>query len=115
MATQKYYIVVDNLKQARGPVGDLSYTGESPDDFAATLQSALREPSLFAKWKALQPDPDAIDDSLGSSDPSATVSAKQSDLRCDVTVTTTLSHSILKHRITLLIGKNWTLRDVTGA
>jgi hypothetical protein len=115
VANQKYYIVVDNLKQARGPVGDLSYTGESPDDFAATLQSALREPSLFAKWKALQPDPDAIDDSLGSSDPAATVTAKQSDLRCDVTVTTTLSHSILKHRITLLIGKNWTLRDVTGA
>lgn len=115
MANQRYYIVVDNLKQARGPVGELSFTGESPDDFAAKLQAALRGPALFQQWKALQPDPDAIDDSLGSSDPSATVTAKQSDLRCDVTVTTTLSHSIVKHRITLLIGRNWTLRDVTGA
>ena len=115
MANQRYYIVVDNLKQARGPVGELSFTGESPDDFAAKLQAALREPSLFQQWKALQPDPDTIDDSLGSSDPAATVTAKQSDLRCDVTVTTTLSHSIVKHRITLLIGRNWTLRDVTGA
>ena len=102
------------LPRARGPVGELSFTGESPDAFAAQLQSALREPSLFQKWKALQPDPDAIDDSLGSNDPTATVVAKQNDLRTDVTVTTTLSHGIIKHRVTLLVGKNWTLRDVTA-
>jgi hypothetical protein len=114
MAKQRYYIVVDNLARARGPVGELSFTGESPDAFAAQLQSALREPSLFHKWKALQPDPDAIDDSLGSNDPAATVVAKQNDLRTDVTVTTTLSHGIIKHRVTLLVGKNWTLRDVTA-
>ena len=76
MTTQRYYIVVDNLAKARGSVGELSYTGESPDDFAAELQRALRSPGLFQQWKALQPDPDAIDDSLGQSDASATVSAK---------------------------------------
>jgi len=114
MATQRYYLVVDNLGNARGPVGELSFTGESPDDFARQLQSALREPSLFEQWKALQPDPDAIDDSMGSSDSSATVTAKQSDMRTDVTVTTNLPHSIVKHRLTLLIGKSWTLRDVTA-
>ena len=114
MSTQRYYIVVDNLAKARGPVGELSFTGESPDDFAAQLQRALREPALFQQWKALQPDPDAIDDSMGSNDPAATVIAKQHDLRCDVTVTTKLPHSIVKHRLSLLIGRNWTLRDVTA-
>ncbi len=115
MTTQRYYIVVDNLAKARGSVGELSYTGESPDDFAAELQRALRSPGLFQQWKALQPDPDAIDDSLGQSDASATVSAKQTDVHCDVTVTTSLPHSILKHRLSLLIGRHWTLRDVTHA
>jgi hypothetical protein len=114
MTTQRYYLVVDNLGKAQGPVGELSFTGESPADFAHQLQDALREPSLFDKWKALQPDPDAIDDSMGSSDASATVTAKQSDTRTDVTVTTSLPHSIVKHRLTLLVGKNWTLRDVTA-
>jgi hypothetical protein len=114
MSTQRYYIVVDNLAKARGPVGELSFTGESPDDFAAQLQRALREPALFQQWKALQPDPDAIDDSMGSNDSAATVTAKQHDLRCDVTVTTKLPHSIVKHRLSLLIGRNWTLRDVTA-
>lgn len=115
MAAQRYYLVVDNLGKAQGPVADLSFKGESPDDFAAQLQRALREPALFDQWKALQPDPDAVDDSMGASDPAATVTAKQSDLRTDVTVTTTLAHSIVKHRLTLLIGKSWTLRDVTAA
>lgn len=115
MTTQRYYIVVDNLAKARGSVGELSYTGESPDDFAAALQTALRGPGLFQQWKALQPDPDAIDDSLGQADGSATVTAKQTDVHCDATITTSLPHSIVKHRLTLLIGRHWTLRDVTAA
>ncbi len=115
MANQRYYIVVDNLAKARGEVGELSYTGESPNDFAAALQAALRGPDLFQRWKAMQPDPDAIDDSMGQSDPSATVTAKQTDVHCDATITTTLSHTIIKHRLTLLIGRHWTLRDVTAA
>lgn len=115
MSRQHYYIVIDNLGQARGSVGELSFTGESPDDFAAQMQSALRETSLFSRWKALQPDPDAIDDSLGINDSAATVTAKQHDVRCDVTITTSLPHSIVKHRLSLLIGRHWTLRDVTAA
>ena len=31
------------------------------------------------------------------------------------TITTTLPHSIIKHRLGLLIGRHWTLRDVTAA
>ena len=115
MTTQRYYIVVDNLGKARGNVGELSFTGESPDDLAAEMQRALRTPHLFEKWKALQPDPDAIDDSLGRSDANATVTAKQHDVRCDVTITSNLSHAIIKHRLSMLIGTHWTLRDVTAA
>ena len=115
MANQRYYIVVDDLARAHGEVGELSYTGESPNEFAAALQAALRSSGLFQRWKALQPDPDAIDDSMGQSDPSATVTAKQTDVHCDATITTTLPHSIIRHRLSLLIGRHWTLRDVTAA
>ena len=115
MTTQRYYIVVDNLGKARGSVGELSFTGESPDDLAVEMQRALRTPHLFEKWKALQPDPDAIDDSLGRSDANATVTAKQHDVRCDVTITSNLPHGIIKHRLSMLIGNHWTLRDVTAA
>ena len=63
----------------------------------------------------MQPDPDAIDPALGASDPSATVAAEQHDLHTDVQVVTSLPHVILKHRLDLLIGKHWTLRDVRAA
>jgi hypothetical protein len=56
-----------------------------------------------------------VDPALGVSDPTATVTATQSDLHTDVEVVTSLPHAILKHRLTLLIGRNWTLRDVRAA
>jgi len=36
-------------------------------------------------------------------------------LHVDVTVTTRLPHSLLKHRLSLLVGAHWTLRDVKSA
>ena len=45
----------------------------------------------------------------------AVVEAHQSDLHCDVKITTSLPHAVLKHRLGLLIGANWTLRDVSAA
>jgi hypothetical protein len=112
---QRYYLNIDDLAHARGPVAELSFHGDSPETFAAALQSALREPSLWRRWLALQPDPDAVDASLGAIDPAATASAKQADLHTDVVVTTALRHVILKHRLSLLIGSHWTLRDVKNA
>jgi hypothetical protein len=112
---QRYYIGINNLARARGSINELSFTGNSPESFGALLQSTLREPTLWKRWRAMQPDPDAIDPSLGVSDPAAIVTATQSDLHCDVQVTTTLPHAILKHRLGLLIGPNWTLRDVKAA
>jgi hypothetical protein len=115
MSKQRYYLSVENLAQARGQISELSWQGNSPDGLAAALESALREPSLFARWRAMQPDPDAIDPTLGASDADATVRARQSNLHTDVEVTTSLPHSILKHRLGLLIGAHWSLHDVQNA
>jgi hypothetical protein len=110
--TQRFYIGIDDLRRARGTHPSLSFDGDSPDAFAAALQSALREPALFERWRALQDDPDAVDPGLGATDPAAGVTARQRDLHADVTVTTSLPHAILRHRMNLLAGANWTLRDV---
>jgi hypothetical protein len=112
---QCFYFVISELAKARGKIDSLSFSGTSADTFATELQAALREPGLWERWKAMQPDPDAIDPSLGVSDPQATVSARQADLHCDVKVTTVLPHAVLKHRLGLLIGSHWTLRDVHAA
>ena len=112
---QRYMFTIDDLVKARGESHEISFQGGSPDTFAAMLQSALREPSLWQRWRAMQPDPDAIDPALGVNDPDATVIAHQSDVHVSVEVTSSLPHSIIKHRMTLLIGKHWTLRDVSAA
>jgi hypothetical protein len=115
MSVQRYYLSIDDLARARGQINELSFQGNSPDSFAALLQSALREPTLWRRWRALQPDPDAVDPALGASDPQATVSAEQADMHTDIAVTTSLPHAILKHRLTLLVGAYWSLRDVKTA
>jgi hypothetical protein len=109
---QRYFITIDDLARGRGEFNELSFQGGSPESFASLLQEALREPRLWRRWRQMQPDPDAVDPALGVSDPDARVSAHQSDLHCDVEVVTTLPHNIIKHRLSLLVGKHWTLRDV---
>lgn len=112
---QRYYLTVDNLAAARGPDPDLAFQGSSPQGFADALQQALRENVLFQRWRAKQPDPDEVDDSLAPVDPNATVTAHQDDLHANVEVVTSLPHSILRHRLTILIGQHWKLRDVRAA
>ena len=112
---QSFYIGIPDLAAARGKIDALSFTGNSADTFAAELQAALRQPGLWERWKAMQPDPDGVDPALGASDPQATVTAQQSDLHCDAQVVTALPHAVLKHRLGLLIGSHWTLRDVHAA
>ena len=115
MSTQRYMFVIDDLPRARGESSELSFHGDSPESFAALFQQALREPTLWQRWLAMQPDPDAIDQSLGANDPNATVVAHQSDIHVSVEVRTSLPHAILQHRLMLLVGKHWTLRDVSAA
>ena len=112
---QSFYLSISDLATARGKIDSLSFTGASADTFAVELQAALREPTLWQRWKAMQPDPDAVDPMLGASDAQATVAAQQSDLHCDAKVMTVLPHAVLKHRLGLLIGSHWTLRDVHTA
>ena len=112
---QRYYLTIKDLAHARGPDPDLAFQGSSPHSFADALQEALRHPVLFQRWKAKQPDPDEIDDSLAPVDPDASVTAEQDDLHTDVEVVTTLAHSVLRHRLFILIGPNWQLRDVAAA
>ena len=112
---QRYLFSIDDLLKARGESHEISFQGGSPESFSAMLQSALREPSLWRRWRALQPDPDAIDPALGLNDPAAIVEAHQSDVHVSVAVTSSLPHAIITHRMTLLIGKHWSLHDVSAA
>lgn len=111
---QRYYLTIGNLAKARGPDPDLAFQGSSPQSFAEALQTALRQPVLFQRWKAKQPDPDEVDQSLAPVDPAATVTAELDDLHIDVQVVTNLTHSVLRHRLFILIGPNWQLRDVAA-
>lgn len=110
-----YYLSIDDLSRARGPVAQLSYDGAGPNDFAAALQEALRSPILFERWKGMQEDPDAVDPGLGVTDAQATVSARVSDLHVDVDLVTALPMSIVRHRLNLLIGNSWKLHDMRAA
>ncbi|WP_243042903.1 hypothetical protein [Dyella sedimenti] len=110
-----YYLSIDDLARARGPVPALSYDGAGPDDLAAAVQAALRTPVLFERWRAMQDEPDEVDPALAATDPSATVSAHVHDLRIDVDLVTSLPMSIVRHRLNLLIGPSWQLRDMRRA
>lgn len=110
-----YYLQIKDLAHARGAQPGLSYDGAGPNDFAAALQEALRSPLLFQRWRAMQPDPDDVDERLGITDQLAKVSAKLVDLCTDVEVITDLPMSITRQRLNWLIGANWQLHDVRPA
>jgi len=110
-----YYLSVADLAQARGPVPALSYDGAGPNDLAAAVQNAMRSPDLFERWRAMQDDPDEVDPAMGVVDPQATASARVSDLRTDLELITELPMSIVRHRLNLLIGNSWQLRDMRQA
>jgi hypothetical protein len=115
MATlQRYIFSIDDLSKAHGEFPELAFHGSSPDSLAALFQEALREPALWQRWKAAQPDPDAADPALGATDAAATVEAHQSDVHASVTVMSSLPYAIIQHRLILLIGRHWTLRDVSA-
>ena len=114
MAT-RYYLSLPDPQRARGAEPALSFSAHGADEFAAQLQEALRDDALFARWRDAQEDPDAIDEALGATDPAATVTGDQRDLRIDLVATTSIPGSVLRHRLRLLAGDGWQLRDVTAA
>lgn len=115
MARNRYYLSIADLARARGADARFAWAGVGPDDFAAALQSALRTDALFGRWRAAQDDPDAVDSSLAASDPTATVTARVADLHTEVELVTALPMSVVRHRLYMLIGPAWTLRDMRTA
>ncbi len=69
----------------------------------------------FARGAAVQDDPDDVDSKLSGIDPKATVTGEQKDLHVDLVATTTLNGDALRHRLRLLAGGFWQLKDVTLA
>ncbi|HET6631667.1 MAG TPA: hypothetical protein VFG73_03050 [Rhodanobacteraceae bacterium] len=110
--SERFYFRIEDLAHAQGEYSDLAFEGTSPAQFAAEFQRGLREPDLFRRWRKKQPDPEAVPESLAPFDPDATVVASAADMHTDVEVTTNLTHRVVAHRLTLLVGRGWTLRDV---
>ena len=115
MARNHYYLSVADIAHARGDDPRFAWDGTAPEGFAAALQQALRHVELFDRWRAAQPDPDAVDDSLGISDPAAQVNARLADLHTEVDLITDLPMTVVRHRLFLLIGGAWQLRDLRAA
>ena len=107
-----YLLNLPEPEQARGADPTLAFSSDSAEGFAAELQAALREDGLFQRWKAKQPDPDVVPDALGATDPAASVSGSQAHLKIHLRANTSLPGDVLKHRLRLLAGANWTLSDV---
>ena len=77
----QYHISLPDPSKARGNDPDLSFHSQGAAGFAEELQDALRSGALFERWKAKQPDPDAVEPQWGVTDPEATVTGEQKDLR----------------------------------
>ena len=114
MAT-RYYISLKDPKRARGSDAAYSFSAHGAEEFAAQLQDALRGDTFFKRWRDAQEDPDAVDPALGATDPDASVRGEADDLHVDLIAVTSLPGSVLKHRLRLLAGSGWELRDVSAA
>jgi len=114
MAT-RYYLSLPEPARARGSDPKLSFTARGADEFARQLQEALRGDALFQRWRGMQDDPDAVDPSLGATDPEASVRGEQDDLHIDLIAITSIPGAVLRHRLRLLAGNEWELRDVSAA
>lgn len=110
----RYFISLPEPEKARTDEA-WSFRSQSPEGFAEELQAALRSDVVFAQWLASQSDPDSVDPELARNDPSATVIGKLDDLHVDLEIVTTLPSEVLKHRLRLLAGHHWQLRDVRAA
>lgn len=95
--------------------GEFAFSSQGAEGLAEELQAALRGDALFQRWRAAQDDPDAVDPALGVVDPHAIVRGEQHDLQIDLIATTSIPGAVLKHRLRLLAGGGWQLRDVTAA
>jgi hypothetical protein len=110
----KYYLRLPDPAHARGSEPALAFSSVGAEGMAGELQQALRGSQLFERWRGMQDDPDAVDAGMGAIDPEATVTGKQHDLAIELVAATTLPGAVFKHRLRLLAGSGWELRDVTA-
>jgi hypothetical protein len=114
MAT-RYHLRLPDADRARGPDPAFAFRSVGAEGIAEELEQALREASLFERWRACQDDPDAVDPALGASDPAARVTGELHGRGIELIATTALPGTVFKHRLRLLAGSNWELRDVSSA
>ena len=114
MAT-RYYLSLPDPQRARGDDPEFAFTAQGAGEFARQFEEALRTGTLFERWRAAQDDPDAVDPAMGATDPSARVEGRQDDLHVDLIAVTSIPGSVLRHRLRLLAGSGWELRDVSAA
>ena len=111
----RYHITLRNPETARGSDAEYAFRGHGAKALAEELQSALRSDALFERWRGAQDDPDDVDPALGATDPAATVAGEQHDLHFDLIAVTSIPGAVLRHRLRLLAGHGWELRDVAAA
>ena len=109
----RYQIRLPDPAQARGSEPSLAFHAHGAEAFAEQLQQALSTPALFERWRALQAEPDEVDPSLGVTDPDARVTGEQRDLAINLVALTSIPGDILQHRLRLLAGNRWELRNVS--
>ncbi|OOD02520.1 hypothetical protein, partial [Stenotrophomonas maltophilia] len=90
--------------KARGNDPDLSFHSQGILQLFGETGGALRSGTLFERWKAKQPDPDAVEPQWGVTDPDATVTGEQKDLRINLVATTRIDSDVFKQRLRLLAG-----------
>lgn len=111
----RFYLRLPDPIRARGGDPEFAFRSVGAEGLAEELEHALRSPDLFDRWRARQDEPDAIDAGLGASDPAARVTGELHDLSVDLVATTSLPGAVFRHRLRLLAGANWELRDVSAA
>jgi len=110
----KYFLRFPDAAKARGSEPALAFHSVGAEGMAEELQQALSGTALFDRWRGMQEDPDAVDPGMGAVDPQARVEGKQHDLSVDLVAVTDLPGAVFKHRLKLLAGSGWQLRDVTA-
>ncbi len=110
----RYYLTLPDGTAARGSEPSLSFTAHGADGFAEQLQDAMRTPALYERWRNAQEHPDEVDPGLAAVDPEAIAEGSQRDLQIDLVLTTRLPGDVVRHRLRLLAGSGWQLRDVTS-
>ena len=111
----KYFLRLPDPAKAHGSEPALAFKMSGADGMAEELEQALRGTKLFDRWRNMQEDPDAVDPGMAAIDPQATVTGQQHDLAVELVVTTDLPGAVFKHRLRLLAGNAWEMRDVRAA